>query len=87
VEDYKASTKGLIEGGSDIILIETVFDTLNAKAAIFAVKSVFEELGYELPLMISGTITDASWQNAKRYKTTEAFYNSMAHANPKFLLG
>jgi 5-methyltetrahydrofolate--homocysteine methyltransferase len=81
VEDYKASTKGLIEGGSDIILIETVFDTLNAKAAIFAVKSVFEELGYELPLMISGTITDASGRTLSG-QTTEAFYNSMAHANP-----
>jgi 5-methyltetrahydrofolate--homocysteine methyltransferase len=81
VEDYKQSTKGLIEGGSDIILIETIFDTLNAKAAIFAVKSVFEELDFELPIMISGTITDASGRTLSG-QTTEAFYNSLAHANP-----
>ena len=60
VENYTEATKGLIEGGADLILIETIFDTLNAKAAIFAVQGVFEELGVELPIMISGTITDAS---------------------------
>jgi 5-methyltetrahydrofolate--homocysteine methyltransferase len=81
VEDYKQSTKGLIEGGADIILIETIFDTLNAKAAIFAVKTVFDELGFELPIMISGTITDASGRTLSG-QTTEAFYNSLAHAKP-----
>ena len=60
VAAYRESTKALVEGGSDLILIETVFDTLNAKAAIFAVKEEFEALGVELPIMISGTITDAS---------------------------
>ena len=58
-ENYIEATHALIEGGADIILIETVFDTLNCKAAIFAVKEVFKQIGYELPLMISGTITDA----------------------------
>lgn len=68
VEAYSESTRALIKGGSDLILIETIFDTLNAKACAFAVDSVFEELGIELPVMISGTITDASgkdtiWSN------------------------
>jgi len=60
VENYVEATRGLIEGGADLILIETIFDTLNAKAAIFAVQQVFEDQGVELPIMISGTITDAS---------------------------
>ena len=60
VENYIESTQALIEGGCDLIMVETVFDTLNAKAALFAVQKVFEKLGYELPIMISGTITDAS---------------------------
>ncbi len=81
VDDYSASVKGLIEGGADIILIETIFDTLNAKAAIFAVKQVFTELGTELPIMISGTITDASGRTLSG-QTTEAFYNSLMHADP-----
>ena len=81
VADYIASTKGLIEGGADILLIETIFDTLNAKAAIFAVQEVFAEQGYELPIMISGTITDASGRTLSG-QTTEAFYNSLAHARP-----
>ena len=81
VEDYSASTRGLIEGGSDIILIETIFDTLNAKAAIFAVKTVFEEDNIELPIMISGTITDASGRTLSG-QTTEAFYNALIHAEP-----
>ncbi len=81
VEDYSASTRGLIEGGADIILIETIFDTLNAKAAIFAVQTVFEEDGLELPIMISGTITDASGRTLSG-QTTEAFYNSLIHAEP-----
>ncbi|MTD41346.1 methionine synthase [Erwinia sp. CPCC 100877] len=79
VEAYRESTRALIEGGVDLILIETVFDTLNAKAAIFAVQSEFEMLGVELPLMISGTITDASGRTLSG-QTTEAFYNSLRHA-------
>ena len=78
---YIESTRGLIEGGSDIILIETIFDTLNAKAAIFAVQQVFEDDGVELPIMISGTITDASGRTLSG-QMTEAFYNSLRHANP-----
>ncbi|QZA95499.1 methionine synthase [Pseudomonas mandelii] len=81
VENYTEATKGLIEGGADLILIETIFDTLNAKAAIFAVQGVFEELGIELPIMISGTITDASGRTLSG-QTTEAFWNSVAHAKP-----
>lgn len=81
VTNYIEATKGLIEGGADIILIETIFDTLNAKAAIFAVKTVFDELEFELPIMISGTITDASGRTLSG-QTTEAFYNSLVHANP-----
>ena len=81
VEIYSESTRGLIAGGADLILIETIFDTLNAKAAIFAVKNVFDELGEELPIMISGTITDASGRTLSG-QTTEAFWNSLSHANP-----
>ncbi|MEZ5538303.1 MAG: methionine synthase [Thiolinea sp.] len=77
---YSESTRGLIEGGADIILIETIFDTLNAKAAVFAVQSVFEQDDVELPVMISGTITDQSGRTLSG-QTTEAFYNSLAHAN------
>ncbi len=81
VEAYSEATKGLIEGGVDLIMIETIFDTLNAKAAIFAVEQVFEELQLRLPVMISGTITDASGRTLSG-QTTEAFYNSMRHASP-----
>ena len=81
VEDYSIATNGLIDGGADTILIETIFDTLNAKAAIFAVKSVFEQRGMELPIMISGTITDQSGRTLTG-QVTEAFYNSLAHAKP-----
>ncbi|TBV15378.1 methionine synthase [Stutzerimonas kirkiae] len=81
VENYSEATKGLIEGGADLILIETIFDTLNAKAAIFAVQGVFEETGIELPIMISGTITDASGRTLSG-QTTEAFWNSVNHAKP-----
>jgi len=81
VENYTEATKGLIEGGADLILIETIFDTLNAKAAIFAVQGVFEEIGFELPIMISGTITDASGRTLSG-QTTEAFWNSVRHAKP-----
>ncbi len=81
VADYSDATRGLMDGGADTILIETIFDTLNAKAAIFAVKAVFEERGTSLPIMISGTITDASGRTLTG-QTTEAFYNSLSHANP-----
>ncbi len=81
VADYCVACRGLIDGGSDIILIETVFDTLNAKAAIFAAQSIFEERGMALPIMISGTITDASGRTLTG-QVTEAFYNSLAHADP-----
>ena len=73
------ATRGLIEGGADIILIETIFDTLNAKAAVFAVKQVFDEDDIELPIMISGTITDQSGRTLTG-QVTEAFYNSLRHA-------
>ena len=78
---YAESTRALIEGGADIILIETIFDTLNAKAAIFAVKRVFAEDDVELPIMISGTITDQSGRTLTG-QLTEAFYNSLRHADP-----
>ncbi|MDX1417344.1 MAG: methionine synthase [Candidatus Promineifilaceae bacterium] len=81
VTAYSDAARGLIEGGADIILIETIFDTLNAKGAIFAVKSLFEELEIELPLMISGTITDASGRTLSG-QTMEAFYYSIRHAEP-----
>ncbi len=81
VKTYIDATEGLIAGGSDIILIETIFDTLNAKAAIFAVKQVFEDQGFELPIMISGTITDASGRTLSG-QTPEAFWNSVSHAKP-----
>lgn len=80
-EAYAESTRALIEGGADIILIETIFDTLNAKAAIFAVKQVFDEDDIELPIMISGTITDQSGRTLTG-QLTEAFYNSLRHADP-----
>ena len=81
VEAYVESTHALIEGGVDLIMVETIFDTLNAKAALFAVQQVFEELGTELPIMISGTITDASGRTLSG-QTPEAFWNSVRHAKP-----
>lgn len=81
VENYKEAAHGLIEGGTDILLLETVFDTLNAKAAVFACEEVFDEIGYALPIMISGTITDASGRTLSG-QTTEAFWNSLRHAKP-----
>ncbi len=82
---YREATRGLIDGGADIILIETIFDTLNAKAAIFAVEEEFEARGlvreHRLPVMISGTITDASGRTLSG-QVVEAFYNSVRHANP-----
>ncbi|OJY36219.1 MAG: 5-methyltetrahydrofolate--homocysteine methyltransferase [Rhodobacterales bacterium 65-51] len=78
---YGAQVRGLIEGGADLILIETIFDTLNAKAAIFACTEVFAEAGRRLPLMISGTITDASGRTLSG-QTPTAFWHSVAHARP-----
>jgi len=81
VEVYAEAARALIAGGVDLLLIETVFDTLNAKAATFAVDRVFEEDGVRLPVMISGTITDASGRTLSG-QTTEAFYNSLRHVRP-----
>ncbi len=78
---YAEATRALIEGGADLILVETVFDTLNAKAALYAVREVLDELGLDLPLMVSGTITDASGRTLSG-QTTEAFWNSVRHARP-----
>jgi 5-methyltetrahydrofolate--homocysteine methyltransferase len=77
---YYAQVRGLFDGGSDVILIETIFDTLNAKAALFAVQRYSEESGKKLPIMISGTITDASGRTLSG-QTVEAFWNSIRHAN------
>ncbi len=87
VTAYTEQISGLVDGGVDIILVETIFDTLNAKAAIYAIKNYFRKnplsggRGAELPIMISGTITDASGRTLSG-QTLEAFYNSVAHANP-----
>ncbi|SQH75334.1 homocysteine-N5-methyltetrahydrofolate transmethylase, B12-dependent [Shewanella benthica] len=81
VEAYVESINALIEGGADIIMVETIFDTLNAKAALFAVETVYDDLGARLPIMISGTITDASGRTLTG-QTTEAFYNSLRHVKP-----
>jgi len=81
VEAYYESTSGLVEGGADIILIETIFDTLNAKAAIFAVLKYFDDNDTKLPVMLSGTITDASGRTLTG-QVTEAFWNSVRHAEP-----
>ena len=82
---YREATRGLLDGGVDILLIETIFDTLNAKAAIFAIEEEFEARGLtgdeRLPIMISGTITDASGSTLSG-QMVEAFYNSVRHANP-----
>ncbi len=78
---YAESTRGLIEGGVDIVMVETIFDTLNAKAALAGIGTVFDELGGRLPLMISGTITDRSGRTLSG-QTAEAFWYSVAHANP-----
>lgn len=75
---YKEQAKALIDGGVDVLMVETVFDTLNAKAALFAIQEVFEEIGKELPIMVSGTITDASGRTLSG-QTTEAFLISVSH--------
>jgi methionine synthase I (cobalamin-dependent) len=80
-EAYAEQARGLIEGGADVLLIETVFDTLNAKAAGFAVMQVFDELGVELPLIVSGTITDRSGRTLSG-QTPEAFFFSIRHLKP-----
>ena len=77
---YYEQARGLVDGGVDILVIETAFDTLNCKAAIFAVETLFEERGMELPLMVSGTITDASGRTLSG-QTVEAFWISVNHAN------
>jgi 5-methyltetrahydrofolate--homocysteine methyltransferase len=81
VDAYYEQVKALVEGGVDIILIETIFDTLNAKAAIYATKKFFRDTKKELPVMISGTITDASGRTLSG-QTLEAFYVSVMHAKP-----
>jgi 5-methyltetrahydrofolate--homocysteine methyltransferase len=80
-EDYLVAARALVKGGVDILLIETIFDTLNAKACAYAVADLFEELGYQLPVMISGTITDASGRTLTG-QTTAAFYHSLRHIEP-----
>src|SRR5690606_21090670 len=80
-EYYSEAIEGLMEGGCDLLLIETVFDTLNAKAAIYAYLNYCEKEKQDVPLMISGTITDASGRILSG-QTTEAFWNSVAHAKP-----
>ncbi len=84
-DTYKDATRGLMNGGADVIMVETVFDTLNAKAAIFAVQDVFDEMGEQLPVWISGTITDLSGRTLTG-QTPEAFWHSMRHAKP-FAIG
>ena len=81
VESYEEAARGLIAGGADLLLVETIFDTLNAKAALFAIERVFDSAVPRLPVMISGTITDASGRTLSG-QTTEAFFNSVAHARP-----
>jgi 5-methyltetrahydrofolate--homocysteine methyltransferase len=84
-DGYLQAAAGLVEGGVDLLIMETVFDTLNAKAAIFALEELFDELGFRLPLILSGTITDLSGRTLTG-QTTEAFWNSVRHAAP-FAIG
>jgi 5-methyltetrahydrofolate--homocysteine methyltransferase len=81
VDAYLVQARGLVDGGADLLLVETVFDTLNAKAAIFALETLFEERGRRWPVMVSGTITDASGRTLSG-QVTEAFWNSVRHAKP-----
>jgi 5-methyltetrahydrofolate--homocysteine methyltransferase len=81
VIDYVEAARGLTEGGVDILLVETIFDTLNAKAALFAIEKFFDEVGRRWPVMISGTITDASGRTLSG-QTAEAFWNSLRHVKP-----
>ena len=82
---YYLAAKSLINGGVDLLILETIFDTLNAKAAIFAIENLFIEVGFRIPLIISGTITDLSGRTLTG-QTTEAFWNSVRHAKP-FAIG
>ena len=81
VDAYLTAARGLVDGGSDLLMIETIFDTLNAKAAIFAVETLFEETGRRWPVVISGTITDASGRTLSG-QTVEAFWHSIRHVSP-----
>jgi len=81
VATYTEAMEGLVEGGADIIMVETIFDTLNAKAALFAVESYFDRVGQRLPLIVSGTITDASGRTLSG-QTPEAFWNAIRHVRP-----
>src|SRR6195952_303843 len=81
VEAYLEQANGLVDGGADILMVETIFDTLNAKAAIFALETLFEQHGRRWPVMISGTITDASGRTLSG-PVTDAFWNSVRHAKP-----
>lgn len=81
VRNYREAAEGLIQGGADLILVETIFDTLNARAALFAIDALFEDLGERLPIMISGTITDLSGRTLSG-QTPEAFWYSVRHAQP-----
>lgn len=78
---YKSAANGLLEGGADILIVETIFDTLNAKAALFAIEELFDEQGWRVPIMISGTLTDASGRTLSG-QTAEAFWNSIRHVKP-----
>jgi len=80
-ETYREAADGLVDGGADVLMVETIFDTLNAKAALFAIEEVFDARGARLPVMISGTITDASGRTLSG-QTAEAFYASIAHGKP-----
>jgi 5-methyltetrahydrofolate--homocysteine methyltransferase len=84
VEAYSEATQALIEGGADLLIVETIFDTLNAKAAIFAIKRLSEDKALNIPIIVSGTITDASGRTLSG-QTLEAFYNSVRHAKPLFI--
>jgi len=81
VESYAEAARGLLDGGADLLMVETIFDTLNAKAALFAIERHFEQQGVRVPIMISGTITDASGRTLSG-QTAEAFWNSLSHARP-----
>src|SRR5690606_33958451 len=80
-ETYREAVEGLVEGGADTLMVETIFDTLNAKSALYAIEEVFDALGARLPVMISGTITDASGRTLSG-QTAEAFHASVAHGRP-----
>jgi len=81
VTAYYESTRGLVDGGADLLMVETIFDTLNAKAALFAIEQYFDDMDMRLPVLISGTITDASGRTLSG-QTAEAFWTSMAHVKP-----